>query len=262
VSAASNAERLLVVTEPEGFNTPGLDAVPADSAVCSLCHGTGMEVVPGKGARRCGCCTQDRRRRLLEAAHIPRRYQECSLSSFTPAKNNGSQLRAFAYAHRLMSEYPAVDRGLLFTGPCGVGKTHLAVAIMHDLIGKGVPCVFYEVGALLKDVQDSYDPASRASESKVLNPVYEAEVLVLDELGAVKPTEWVKDTMTQVIGRRYNDRRLTIFTTNYPDDRCQASEETLEDRIGVRLRSRLFEMCRTVKMEGEDWRRRFEGSCA
>jgi DNA replication protein DnaC len=155
-------------------------------------------------------------------------------------------------------DYPAVDRGLLFTGPCGVGKTHLAVAILRGLIEKGVPCLFYEFGALLKEIQDSYDPASQASESKVLSPVREAEVLVLDELGASKPTDWVRDTMMQIVGARYNDKKLTVFTTNYPDERRAPSDETLEDRVGVRLRSRLFEMCKTVRVDGGDYRRSYD----
>ncbi|MFL6336214.1 MAG: ATP-binding protein, partial [Pyrinomonadaceae bacterium] len=144
----------------------------------------------------------------------------------------------------------------LFTGPVGVGKTHLAAAILRGLAEKGVPCLFYEFGALLKEIQNSYNPVSQASESGVLAPVYETEVLVLDELGASKPTDWVRDTIRQVIGTRYNERKLTIFTTNYTDARRRPSEETLEDRVGVRLRSRLYEMCRTVIIEGEDYRRR------
>jgi DNA replication protein DnaC len=153
-------------------------------------------------------------------------------------------------------EYPEVNRGLLLTGPCGVGKTHLAVAILHGLIEKGVPCLFYEFGALLKKIQESYNPTSQASELCVLQPIYEAEVLLLDELGAVKPTDWVRDTMMQVIGRRYNDRKLTLFTTNYLDARVNPADEVLEDRIGVRLRSRLYEMCATTLVEGADYRRR------
>ena len=102
-----------------------------------------------------------------------------------------------------------------------------------------------------------YNPVSQTSELKVLAPVYEADVLVLDELGASKPTDWVRDMMTQIIGRRYNDKRLTIFTTNYLGAHRRPADETLEDRIGVRLHSRLYEMCRTVLLTGEDWRRRY-----
>jgi DNA replication protein DnaC len=164
---------------------------------------------------------------------------------------------AFNLAFRLVREYPAVNRGLLLAGPCGVGKTHLAVAVLRGLMEKGTPCLFYEFGALLKEIQDTYNPASQVPELKVLSAVYDAEVLVLDELGASKPTDWVRDTMMNIIGKRYNDKRLTIFTTNYLDSRGGPCEETLEDRTGVRLRSRLYEMCREVVIEGEDYRRRF-----
>lgn len=173
-----------------------------------------MEVVTGKGARRCRCRMSDVQTKLLEGARIPRRYSECSLSNYHPANNNGSQLRAFNLAYRLVHEYPAIDRGLLLMGPCGVGKTHLSVAILRGLMEKGIACLFYEFGALLKEIQGSYNAVSQTSELKVLAPVYEVEVLVLDELGASKPTDWVRDTMTQIINTRYNDCKLTIFTTN------------------------------------------------
>lgn len=141
----------------------------------------------------------------------------------------------------------------------GCVKTHLATAILRGLVEKGVPCLFYEFGALLKEIQNSYNAVSQTSELEVVAPVYEAEVLVLDELGASKMTDWVRDTMMQIIGTRYNHRRLTIFTTNYTDAGGRhPQKETLEDRIGVRLRSRLYEMCRTVIVEGEDYRRRLD----
>jgi len=215
-----------------------------------------MEVILGKGARRCACRLSDLRRRLFEQAHVPRRHEECSLSNYHPATGNASQVLAFRQAYRLVREYPATQRGLLFVGPVGVGKTHLAVAILRGLVEKGIPSLFYEYGSLLKEIQDSYNPVSRTSEMSVLAPVYEAEVLVLDELGASKPTEWVLDTMAQIIGRRYNDKKLTIFTTNYSDERESLAGETLQDRIGARLRSRLYEMCRTVFIDGEDYRHR------
>jgi DNA replication protein DnaC len=218
-----------------------------------------MEVVAGKGARRCRCRTRDVQARLKETARIPRRYAECSLTNYHPTGDNATQLRAFQYAWRMIHEYPEIERGLLFMGTVGVGKTHLSVAILHELVEKkGVPCLFYEFGALLKDIQNAYNPISHTSELKVLEPIFEAEVLVLDELGASKPTDWVRDTMMQIINTRYNEKKLTIFTTNYLDERRSLKDETLEDRISVRLRSRLYEMCKTVIMEGEDYRRRLD----
>lgn len=259
MSANSNAQRLVVVPDAEEFNSESrTSSTIVEPVICSFCFGTGMEVVAGKGARRCRCRTRDVQATLLEAARIPRRYNECSLSNYQPESNNGSQLRAFNYAYRLVREYPSVDRGLLLTGTVGVGKTHLATAILRGLIEKGVPCLFYEFGTLLKEIQNSYNPVSQTSELKVLAPVFDAEVLVLDELGASKPTDWIRDTMMQIINTRYNDKKLTLFTTNYLDGRRTQCDETLEDRIGVRLRSRLFEMCKTVQIEGDDYRRTFD----
>jgi DNA replication protein DnaC len=261
VSANSNARRLVVVPDVEELNSARrVESATAEPVVCSFCYGTGMEVIPGNGARRCRCRALNAQTRLFEAARIPRRYEQCSLSNYQPAKNNSSQLRAFHYAQQLVREYSSIDRGLLFMGTCGVGKTHLATAILRGLIDKGASCLFYELGALLKEIRDSYNPVTQASELKVLAPVYEAEVLVLDELGASKTTDWVQDTTMQIIGKRYNDRKLTIFTTNYKDVRHTPAEETLEDRIGVCLRSRLYEMCKTVIIEGEDFRRRFDSA--
>jgi DNA replication protein DnaC len=254
---ATNLARHLAAVESEP-EVNRIEVHVAQTDVCAICYGSGMEVVPGKGARRCKCRDEDKRAKLIEAALIPRRYSECLLAGYKPAKGNGSQLLAFNYAFRLVREYPEVDRGLLFMGTCGVGKTHLSVAILRGLIEKGASCLFYEFGSLLKEIQNSYNPATQNSELSALAPVFEADVLVLDELGASKPTDWVRDTMMQIINTRYNDKKLTIFTTNYLDSRRSEREETLENRIGVRLRSRLYEMCKAVLIEGGDYRRTFD----
>lgn len=227
----------------------------AADEVCSKCHGTGMEIVDGRGARRCSCVSRSRHSNPFERARVPQRYLNCHFNTYEPATQ--SQGRAQKLAISFSQNFPAVDQGLLLMGPVGVGKTHLAVSILKGLTERGgFSCLFYEFGALLKEIQDSYNPATQASELKVLAPVLDADVLVLDELGASKPTDWVRDTMSHIINTRYNDKKHTIFTTNYLDER-RGNEETLEDRIGIRLRSRLFEMCKTIEIKGEDYRRRF-----
>lgn len=227
-----------------------------EDKICPKCFGCGMETIVGKGARPCDCRRLKSHDVLIEKAKLPRRYSDCHFNSYRAM--NPSQERAFKYATKLSMEFPAVERGLLFMGSVGVGKTHLAVSILKALTERGFTCLFYEFGALLKEIQNSYNSISQTSELKVLQPVFDAEVLVLDEIGASKPTDWVRDTMAHIISTRYNDQKLTIFTTNYLDERKADREETLEDRIGVRLRSRLFEMCKTVSLDGTDYRKNFD----
>lgn len=224
--------------------------------ICPICFGSGMEVVAGKGARPCICRKQRSHSNSLDKARIPRRYEDCHFQSYRAL--NATQQKAAAYALRLAMEFPAADRGLLLMGPVGTGKTHLAVSIVKALTERGFSCLFYEFGSLLKKIQDSYNPNTQASELGILSEVFESEVLVLDEIGASKPTDWVRDTMAHIINTRYNDKKLTIFTTNYLDIRKSDSEEILEERIGVRMRSRLFEMCKTVNIEGKDFRKTFD----
>ncbi|MEZ5345384.1 MAG: ATP-binding protein [Pyrinomonadaceae bacterium] len=226
--------------------------------VCPLCFGSGMEYVGNKGVRICSCKKQNNHSNLLITAKIPKRYEKCHFHNYKA--RNLSQDRGFQFASRLAMEFPAVERGLILMGDVGVGKTHLAVSILKGLTERGFGCLFYEFGTLLKEIQASYNPVSQTSELNVLSPVLDAEILVLDEIGASKPTDWVRDTMAHIINSRYNDKKLTIFTTNYSDDPKNDREETFEDRIGVRLRSRLFEMCQTVVMTGDDYRKSFDRS--
>lgn len=222
-------------------------------APCADCGGTGWELVEGKGVRPCRCKRAVRGDLLLQQSRIPTRFALCTFENFNP--HCMSLSRALMTSKKFVDEYPIVDVGLLYLGSCGVGKTHLAVSVLRELIRKGIPGLFYDFRDLLKEIQDSYNPNTRNSELKILSPVFEAEVLVLDELGASKPTEWVQETMTHIINKRYNERKITIFTSNYLDITLgSAYDETLTDRVGVRLRSRLHEMCRLVPMEAEDYR--------
>ncbi len=224
------------------------------ATVCPKCNGSGWEPTDVFGkVRRCGCLESVRAERLLAEARIPKRYEHCDLDSYLP--NDESQKKAKLFVQRFLERYPQIDIGLLFLGTCGVGKTHLSVALLKQvIIQKGDSGLFYDFRDLLREIQASWNSVSQTSELEVLRPVLESKVLVLDELGANKPTEWVRDTIAHIINCRYNDKKLTIFTSNYLDSAGKPGEETLTDRIGVRLRSRLYEMCREVEIRGMDFR--------
>jgi len=240
--------------------------------VCPLCEGTGWKSVSTAADRRvtrCDCRTQARGQALLASARIPKRYEHCELSNFESDGPHQALAGARLAAGRFVEEYPLDNNGLLIIGSIGVGKTHLAVGMIKELIvSKGTSCLFYDYRELLKQIQNSYNDSVKATELDVLRPVFETEVLVLDELGAVKPTEWVWDTVSLILNTRYNDNRTTIITTNFDDKpagtvsgpRGATREETLGDRIGERMRSRLHEMCRIIKMDGEDFRQKFRSA--
>lgn len=240
---------------------------------CAKCDGMGMRVITrpdgSRAAEPCECQYERRITRLLSRAGIPRRYEHCSLENYESAFPGADRSLALAalIARRFVDRYPADTdgRGLLFTGSIGVGKTHLAVGILQSLIlEKGVHGLFCDYRELLKEIQNSYNPQVATTELEILAPVFEAEVLVVDELGAAKPTDWVWDTVAHILNTRYNDKRTTIITSNYADQPPGGAgpanramrEESLGDRIGERMRSRLAEMCVVVEMRGEDFRRK------
>lgn len=261
--------------------------IKTSAEVCPICAGTGWKTVsPGRGSSsqtqrdrrvaRCDCQLRARAESLLSAAQIPRRYEHCELTSFTtdfPGADPSLDL-AHLTAARFAQEYdPRAGTGLLIIGKIGTGKTHLAVGIIKELIvSKGIACLFYDYRELLKEIQNSYNAAVQTTELDVLRPVFEADVLVLDELGAVKPTEWVWDTVSLILNTRYNDNRTTIITTNFEDQPAAAAAgyispvraatrgETLGDRIGERMRSRLHEMCRIITLDGVDFRKKFRSA--
>jgi DNA replication protein DnaC len=249
--------------------------------VCPVCAGSGWKPVPEapeRGVTRCDCRLRARGGAMIEAARIPKRYEHCELSNFTtdfPGADRSVSLAQIS-ASRFVQEFdPRSGAGLLLVGGIGTGKTHLAVGILKELIvARGSACLFCDYRELLKQIQNSYNDSVQATELQVLRPVFEAEVLLLDELGAVKPSEWVWDTVSLILNTRYNDNRTTIITTNFADEaaagaarpsslspaRAASREETLGDRIGERMRSRLHEMCRIVKMDGPDFRQKFKSA--
>ena len=247
------------------------------SDVCSLCGDTGW-VANGLDGRvaRCRCFIEARGSRLVLAARIPARYANCEFGSFETEGNSSLEVAKIA-AQALVAHYPVDMTGMIFVGPTsGVGKTHLMVAIIRELMrSKGTPCLFYDYRDLLKEIQHSYKDSVQTTELEVLRPVFETEVLALDELGTIRPSEWIEDTVSFILNARYNNKRTTILTTNFPDlpargqlprntdartpeaAKHAVATYTLGDRIGERMRSRLHEMCRFVNLDAPDYRQKF-----
>lgn len=245
---------------------------------CERCNDTGFEIVEKDGrafARACDCrrAASGETGGIESAFRIPPRYEHCRLASFEPG--NASLRAALEKCIAYCSNYPFLNPedeglGLLFTGDTGVGKTHLAVSVLRELAEtKGVRGQFWDFNDLIRAIRDSYNAETKTTELGVLEPVVSTDLLVLDDLGAWKMTDWMNDTLFYVLNSRYMAKRATIITTNFQDADREAvlaadpmrRREFLVERIGQRLRSRLMEMCVVIPLNGPDHRRsRQEGN--
>ena len=241
---------------------------------CTICDGTGFKIVTRaglSGAVRCECASVDRAEGLIDKANIPPNYRNASLETFQiPQVENPIARenlgRALREVKAFVREFPLADPpGLILSGGPGAGKTHLAVAAMKELLKRGFECVFFDYQNLLDRIRSSYNSASGASDREAYQSALEAEILVLDDLGAHRVTEWVEDTVTSIITYRCNQRKPLIATTNLELAGQQVAyvsagginvhRKNLSETIGQRAHSRLFEMCRQVRIfDVEDFR--------
>jgi DNA replication protein DnaC len=279
---------------------------------CPHCQGSGWKVVertekgaqplstdrPGASSQGepkmvwavpCDCTTGDRTERALQRARVPERYRHCDFENYETDNEienvtreqlvayNRSLTQAKVFVQRFAQEYSPVpgmqsEHGILLMGPCGVGKTHLAVSALKTIVVRGHTGLFYDYRELLKAIQDSYNPENQATEMSVLEPVLKTEILVLDDVGSSKPSLWALETVGHVLNTRYNDKRVTLLTTNFLDSdapsanpslqssrvagtRSPTVEDSLTERVGKRIRSRLYEMCRTLEIHAPDYRK-------
>jgi DNA replication protein DnaC len=245
--------------------------------------GTAVAREPYRYAVLCDCTATDRTERTLDRARIPKRYRECTFENYdtdtdrhgaSPAEIefwNQTLVQAKLNLQGFARDFPAsTDHGLLLMGTCGVGKTHLAVAALQEVVLRGHSGLFYDYRELLKEIQASYSADNPVTEMGVLEPVLTVEVLLLDDLGSSKPSPWALETVGHILNTRYNANRVTLLTTNFLDADTpreqsgiaairnpNALEEKLADRVGPRIRSRMYEMCRMVHISGPDYRKEF-----
>lgn len=228
---------------------------------CQECSGTGSTISKNqKGythVAMCRVCGVVRRNiKLYNLAGIPAKYSNVlEVNTFQP--KHETHKYALRYAKDFVQLYPE-KRGFLLMGKAGLGKTHLAIGAISEItLERGIKCLFKDFFYLLSELKEAYSQGN--PENEVLLPLIETEVLAIDELGKAKSSDWELNILDQLISKRYNASKITLITTNYISrdyftKQGRENQEILEERVGERIASRLYEMCEFIYLEGKDHR--------
>ncbi len=231
---------------------------------CEKCKDTGWAEVKEDGkefVRRCDCKSTDRLINLCEKSNIPKRFAGHTLEHYYPERSNPSQEKAKKIVQKFIEDYPAVLKGILLQGSIGLGKTQLLCSIATELMKKdeNIDVYYIDWNDLVRQMRTGEGAETRdyVSIQKIMDRLVQVDLLLFDELAACRVSQWVSDYIYYLINRRYNEDKKIVFATNFYDRVYKGPGETLEMRIGDRLRSRLFEMADTIEIRGTDFRRKY-----
>jgi DNA replication protein DnaC len=237
--------------------------------VCPACQNQGHILVTDEEgnayARACDCRFLDQRIARFNEARIPARFARTSLDDYK--ERDPTQKKAKYAFLQYRDDYTAGQRGLLVWGKPGVGKTHLVCSLMSYLtLERGISCRYVEFMQLIFDLKKDF--AEGRWESSTLSPLLSVEVLLIDELGKGRNSEWEIAVLDELVSSRYNSGKTLLATSNYlpratPGVAAPVTMEggmripgTLDERLGDRIFSRLTEMCQFMEVTGDDYRAR------
>lgn len=173
---------------------------------------------------------------------------------------NKTNRRAFEIAKKYADnweKFKAEGTGLIFIGKYGTGKTHLAFSIANQLLNKGIPVVFETLINLMEKLKLGYEKDAEMGYYEIIKLYCECDLLIIDDLGKEKLSEWVLEKLFQIVNTRYENMLPIIITTNYSENEIIKRLSFNNDGIAAEsLVSRLNEVCLEVNMNFSDYRKR------
>lgn len=192
--------------------------------------------------------------KIIKNSNMSKRNLDYRFENFEVNSNNRNTFQNLKkYSEKLVNEIE--KKGLILVGSNGVGKTHLACSIANELMKNGIPVIYVTLINLLAEIRNSYDLDNNVSEIEIIKLYKNVELLIIDDLGKEKPSEWGLEKLFTIINSRYENNLPVIITTNY-------NQNTLIERLSLNgeidtaksIISRLYEMCYLVKIDDIDHR--------